>query len=91
MSDIVIEKLAFESIQSYSARSAMRTTKRSKQPLKLSLKPQRINPMLWYYEEQGSITVVVDLPELCRRDLQSQPWQVSIPKAKLRRSLARMG
>jgi hypothetical protein len=56
----------------------------------LGARPRRVNSMLWYYENKGSIELVVDLPELCRRDLQSRPWIVRVPKKMLQRSLARM-
>lgn len=56
----------------------------------VSLNPQNINSMLWYYENKGSIELVIDLPELCKRDLQSRAWSVRIPKSKLEKSLARM-
>lgn len=58
---------------------------------KPSLNPQNINSMAWYYENKGSIDFCIDLPELCRRDLQSEGWIFRIPKNRLIRSLKRMG
>ena len=58
---------------------------------KPSLKPQRINSMVWYYESKGHIEVYVDIAELNRRGLRSEPWAIRISKKKLATSLRRMG
>jgi hypothetical protein len=58
---------------------------------KPSLNPQRINSTAWYYENKGSIDIIVDIPTLARNpSFGKGALQIRISKSKLKTSLARM-
>lgn len=63
--------------------------KNSKKQLRLSLNPQSVNEIVWYYESKGYIDVIVDTARL-ENEGASTPYSFKIPKYRLARSLRRM-